>query len=214
MRQSKNYIYIYIYIYTHTYTYVSDQIIYINRETETGREGERETETEWEGSPTDEPWGWGGGGGGSVPAGDLGIWIKLDWECQWVLCCSLQDNAGTAPLGWGLNCWKKKRRHTGFKHPSLSPYLISGTAHSHSPLPPPWSQGPDAWGPSPASRSRLCIFPGLPNPPSRTCHIFLKVLLPKTLSWEYQANSRPEKSLMQCWYSADGKGSRGAFVDY
>lgn len=98
-----------------------------------------------------------------------------------MLCCFLQDNARTAPLGWGLNCWRKKRRHAGFKHPSLSPHLISGTAHSHCPLPPPWSQSADAWGPSPASRSRLCISPGLPNPPSGTCHTFLKLFLPESL---------------------------------
>lgn len=64
-------------------------------------------------------------------------------------------------------------------------------------------------GPSPASAKQALYLPRSPKSSIRgTCHTFLKVLLPESLVFRNirLANSRPEKSLIQCWYLADGKG--------
>lgn len=73
---------------------------------------------------------------GSALGGDLGIRILLDWESQWVLCCPLQEKAGTVPSGADYLA-ERKREGVGFKHPSSLPHIVSGTGHPYSPLSPP-----------------------------------------------------------------------------
>lgn len=98
---------------------------------------------------------------------------------------------------------KKQEEEEGFKHTSWSSYLVSGTEHSHSPLS-PLKPG------SPASRSRLCIPPGLPNPPLRSYHTFLKVLLLTSIVLGTSGQFLTSKITTQCLYSlVDEMGSQG-----